>query len=717
MSRGPQNLMIDGLVNRVAQWRHMLVPLGILMLLGVLVVPLSPVILDILLAANIALAAIILLTTVYMKRSLDFSAFPSILLGVTLMRLVLNVASTRLILNADAGSPGEAMMVAGRVIESFGTFVVGSSIVVGLIIFIILVVVQFVVITKGATRMSEVAARFTLDAMPGKQMAIDADLSAGLIDEQEARRRRDAVTEEADFYGAMDGASKFVRGDAIAGIIITVVNIIGGIAIGLFMKKWDFEDTVSVFTTLTIGDGLASQIPAFIIAIAAGLIVARTSETETIGDEVPRQLASQPKALYLVSGFLCVLALTPLPTIPLLVAAIVIGAIGWSVERYAYERQADDVRAEQAGVTEAPPAESSAEELVLVDTLEIEIGYGLVPLVDSGRGGDLLDRIAAVRRQLAVELGIVVPPVRIRDNVQLEANQYKVRLRGALLSGGVVYPELVMAMNSGQAKEPLEGVQGREPAFGLEVTWIHPDTQVRAEMLNYTIVNASSVMATHFTELVRSHAADLVSREEVCRLLDQLKNSAPKLVEETVPALVKPAEVQRVLHNLLRERVPVRDLETILETMGDWISQTRDAGVLTEYVRNALRRGISQQHAVQDEQGDLRIHCVTLDPELEELVSGHIERGPAGATLTMPPARIQEVVACVASTVERLVTRGYHPVVITSPSVRAQLWQILESRIAGVAVLAYNEIEKGIDVESVGLVSLARNEQMPAEVA
>ena len=710
MSQRLQNPMLDNIIERVAEWRHMLVPLGILMLLGVLVLPLSPVILDILLAANIALAAIILLTTVYMKRSLDFSAFPSILLGVTLMRLVLNVASTRLILNADASTPGEAMLVAGRVVESFGTFVVGSSIVVGLIIFIILVVVQFVVITKGATRMSEVAARFTLDAMPGKQMAIDADLSAGLIDEQEARRRRDAVTEEADFFGAMDGASKFVRGDAIAGIIITVVNIIGGIAIGLFMKNWDFEGTVSVFTKLTIGDGLASQIPAFIIAIAAGLIVARTSETETIGDEVPRQLASQPRALYLVSAFLCVLALTPLPTLPLLVAAIVIAMIGWSVKRYARDNEAAEAGSGEAAMDPRPPAEAAVEELVMVDTLEIEIGYGLVPLVDAGRGGDLLDRIAAVRRQLAVELGIVVPPVRIRDNVQLEANQYKVRLRGAFLSGGLVYPELVMAMNSGEATEPLEGVKGREPAFGLDVTWIHPDAQSRAEMLHYTIVNASSVVATHFTELVREHAADLVSREEVCRLIEQLKNTSPKLVEETVPSIVKPAEVQRVLHNLLRERVPVRDLETILETMGDWVSQTRDPGVLTEYVRNSLRRSISQQHARQDEQGALRIHCVTLDPELEELVSGHIERSSAGTTLTMPPARIQQVITSVAGSVEGLLTRGYHPVVITSPTVRAQLWQILESRIPSVAVLAYNEIEKGIDVESVGLVSLKSDE-------
>ena len=368
--------------------------------------------------------------------------------------------------------------------------------------------------------------------------------------------------------------------------------------------------------------------------------------------------------------------------------------------------------------SEPPPStEAKAEDLVAVDVLEIEIGYGLVPLVDTARGGDLLDRIAAVRRQLAVELGVVVPPVRIRDNVQLDANRYQIRLRGALLSGGMVYPDLVMAMNSGDATEPLEGVKGREPAFGLDVTWIHPESQSRAELLHYTIVNASSVLATHFTELVREHASALVSREEVCRLIDQLKTTSPKLVEETVPAVVKPAEVQRVLHNLLRERVPVRDLETILETMGDWAPQSRDPSVLTEYVRNALRRTISQQQAREDESGQLRIYCVTLDPELEELLAGHIERGPVGSTLTMPPATIQSLITSVASTIESLLTRGYHPVVITSPTVRAQLWQILESRIPGVVVLAYNEIEKGIDVESLGLVRMKNEQAVPLGAA
>jgi flagellar biosynthesis protein FlhA len=412
-----------------------------------------------------------------------------------------------------------------------------------------------------------------------------------------------------------------------------------------------------------------------------------------------------------------VLSFTPLPTIPLMVAAVSITAVGWGVQRHQRQQQGHSVQTALSEARSEGPSEASAEDLIAIDVLEIEIGYGLVPLVDASRGGDLLDRIAAVRRQLALEMGVVVPPVRIRDNVQLEANRYQVRLRGGLLAGGTIYPDLVMAMNSGEAREPLEGVAGREPAFGLEVTWIHADGRARAEMLNYTIVDASSVLATHFTELIRAHAADLVSREEVCRLIDQLKRTSPRLVEETVPALVKSAEVQRVLQLLLRERVPVRDLELVLETMGEWAPQSHDPAVLAEYVRNALRRTISQQNAQRDESGQFRIHCVTLDPSLEELLSGHIERGPAGTTLTMAPTMVQRLVAAVASAAEPLVARGYHPVVITSPSVRAQLWQILERRIPGVVVLAYNEIEQTIDVESVGLVQMEMDQEVMPKMA
>ncbi|MHC4990146.1 MAG: FHIPEP family type III secretion protein, partial [Planctomycetota bacterium] len=456
----------------VARHKHLLVPLSFLALLVVLVIPLPTLIMDVLLSANISLAAVILLTTIYMHRPLDFSVFPALLLATTLFRLVLNVATTRLILTADATSADQASAVAGQVIEAFGHFVAGESIIVGVIIFIILVVVQFVVITKGATRMSEVAARFTLDAMPGKQMAIDADLSAGLIDEPEARQRREEIVREADFYGAMDGASKFVRGDAIAGIIITLVNIAGGFAIGAFEKGWSLTESLNVFTRLTIGDGLVSQVPSFIVAIAAGFIVARTSGKETIGDEIPRQLTAQPVALFMISGFLALLAFTPLPSVPLIAAASLIATVAWAIGR---TKRSDAVAAADTAAADAAKATAEpapVEELLTVDTLEIEIGYGLVRLVDTGRGGDLLNRISMIRRQLAVEVGVVVPPVRIRDNMQLDANTYRVKLRNAVIGEGTVYADLLMAMDSGLATGRLEGIAGREPAFGLEALWI-----------------------------------------------------------------------------------------------------------------------------------------------------------------------------------------------------------------------------------------------------
>ena len=530
MTRIPVSNPILDLGVRLSRWKHLLVPVAILFLLAVLVVPLPPVMLDMLIAVNISLAAVILLTTIYMERPLEFSVFPALLLGATLFRLVLNVASTRLILDADAPSPEGAMDVAGNVIEAFGTFVAGSSVIVGLVIFLILVIVQFVVITKGATRMSEVAARFTLDAMPGKQMAIDADLSAGLVDEDTARERRQDVTREADFYGAMDGASKFVRGDAIAALIITGVNIIGGIAIGMFIKGWAFGDTVSVFTKLTIGDGLASQIPAFIIAIAAGLIVARAGEKQTIGDEIPRQLVSQPIALLLVSVFLVGPGLhTTANTAP---SRGRHRPCSHRVRRAFLQASMRKPCRSRLSREESAAAEQHAvpvESLLSMDALEIEIGVGLLQIVDAERGGDLLDRIDLLRRQLAVELGIIVPPVRIRDNMELDSDSYSVKLRGATMAIGTIYPGLLMAMDTTGMAEPIEGVSGKEPAFDLDVTWIDMEQRGRAEQDGYTVVDAPSVLATHLSELIRHHAADLLSREDVGRLLEQLRLTSPKL--------------------------------------------------------------------------------------------------------------------------------------------------------------------------------------------
>ncbi|MEC8320528.1 MAG: flagellar biosynthesis protein FlhA, partial [Planctomycetota bacterium] len=578
--------------------------------------------------------------------------------------------------------------------------------VIGAIIFLILVIVQFLVITKGATRMSEVAARFTLDAMPGKQMAIDADLSAGLLTEDEARARRDEITREADFYGAMDGASKFVRGDAIAGIIITAVNILGGFAIAMLMYDYTAGEALKVFGMLSIGDGLVSQIPAFIVAIAAGLIVSRAGGGANIGMEIPAQLASQPMALFLISGFLGLLSLTPLPTMPLLLAAILILGIGLSMRRIA---RAEEGRreAEARQEAEAERAEPAAPEQYLgVDVLELELGYSLVRLVDGANGGDLLDRIARVRQDLAVELGMVMPPVRIRDNMNIPPEHYRVKIRGAVVDEGEVQPELMMAMDSGLASGQLEGIRRKEPAFGLDAIWIDPGLRHRAESLNYTVVAPTSVMATHLAELVRRHADELLTREEVGNLVEQLKTSAPKLVEEVVPALVKPGELQKVMQSLLREGVPIRDLETILETLGDWIGHTRDTDVLVEYVRNALRRSICTMHAELDESGRPRIHVVTMDPDVEDRINAHIDRGAGGTTVSVPPRLAGDIARAVADAARPLAEAGRATIVVSSPTVRAPLRQILQPHLAGVVVLGYNELVDGFDVQSVGLVQL-----------
>ncbi len=693
----------------IARHRHLIVPLSFLGLVGVLVVPLPPAILDLLICLNIAIGAIVLMTTIYMRRPLDFSVFPALLLGTTLFRLVLNVASTRLILSIETKDPVAASAAAGHVIEAFANFVAGNNAVVGAITFIILVIVQFVVITKGATRMSEVAARFTLDAMPGKQMAIDADLSAGTIDEKEARARRDEISREADFYGAMDGASKFVRGDAIAGIIITIINIVGGFAIAKFQLGWDAADAMKTFMLLTIGDGLVSQLPAFLVAIASGLIVARAGGGKTVGEEIPNQLASQPMALYLIGGFLILLSFTPLPTIPLMSAGILLGVIAYAIQWKARKQKEIAEISARSEAARKPVEQPKVEELLTVDTLELEIGYAVVGLVDASRGGDLLERIAGIRRHLAVELGLVMPSVRIRDNMQLDPNEYRVKIRGAVVASGKVYPELLMAMDSGLAHGKLEGIATKEPAFGLEAIWITRGLREKAENSNWTVVDATSVLATHLSEVVRVHADELLTREEVSNLLAQLKQKTPKLVEELVPGIVKPSDLQKILQALLRERVAIRDLETVIETLAEWIPHTKDHDVLVEYVRNGLRRSICMQFTEVDERGRPRLRCVTMDPALEDVISGYIDRSPSGTTFTIPPQLATRIARAVAESARPLADVGRPIVVLASPSVRAQVRQILEPHIAGVAVLGYNEVVRGTDLESVGLVQLPQS--------
>lgn len=689
---------------RISELRSFIVPVGFVMLLGVLLVPLPPAMLDIFISINISLGVIVLLTTLYMKRPLEFSVFPSLLLATTLLRLVLNIASTRLILTADAASPEEAMGVAGKVISAFGSFVAGDSLFVGVIIFSILLIVQFMVITKGAGRIAEVAARFTLDAMPGKQMAIDAELANGMITEHEARTRREEIGREADFYGAMDGASKFVKGDAIAGIIITAVNILGGFAVGTIDRGWPAGQTAEVFTRLTIGDGLTSQVPSFIISMAAALIVTRSGDKNNLGSELTTQLTAQPVGLVITASFLCLLSFTPLPTVPLLVTGIGIGGLGIGMLRIARKRinQNTEMELEQArpGAPEPPPIE----DLLKVDVLELEVGYGLVPLIDTSQGGDLLERISAVRRQLAVELGLVMPPVRIRDNMQLSPGEYRVKIRGNAVAKGSVEPGQLLAMDSGLVGEKIPGIPTKEPAFGLDAMWIEPQQRSRAETLNYTVVDPTSVLATHITELVKAYADELLTREEVNNLLEGLKEKAGKLVEETVPGVIKTGELQKIMQSLLRERVPIRDMESVLETLADWGTKTKDLDVLVEYVRNGLRRTICAQYATPDEDGNLRLLCVTLDPNLEDQINAYIDRGAQGTSMNMPARIAREIATQISNGLSQVTMHGGLPVVIASPQVRHCVWQIIEPHVPAVAVLGYNEIVPGIDVESLSLI-------------
>ncbi|CAN5863617.1 flagellar biosynthesis protein FlhA [soil metagenome] len=693
----------------IGKHRGLIVPLGFVALVGALLVPLPTFVLDVMICFNIALALMILMTTIYMREALDFSVFPSLLLAVTLLRLTLNVAATRLILTADAATPEAALAAAGDVISAFGHFVAGDSLIVGVIIFLILVLVQFIVITKGAGRISEVAARFTLDAMPGKQMAIDADLNAGNINEAEARKRREKIAQEADFFGAMDGASKFVKGDAIAGLVITAINVVGGIAIGSLQKGWDISQTFKTFTVLTIGDGLTAQIPAFIISIAAALIVTRSGSKQDLGTQMTGQVIAHPRGLFITGAFLLALTVTPLPTLPLVALGgglIVTGFV--MLGRNPLARKRAEAAAPAAPAKVEPP---TPESLLKLDTLELEVGYGLVELIDAGQGGDLLDRIAAIRRQLAAELGFILPPVRIRDNLQLHQHEYRLKIKGNMVAKGITIPRRLLAINSGIATGLIDGDPTREPAFGLEAYWIDAALRVRAETMNYTVVEAPAVLATHLTEVVRSCAADLLTRQEVTELLNQLKTRAPKLVEDTVPGVVKPGDLHRILQGLLRERVAIRDLESILETLADWAPKTKDLDVLVEYARNALRRAICAQYAAPGEEGQLKIVCATLDPALEDEINACIDRGPTATTIKMSAPQAARITGQLLKGLRHVTALGHQPVLLSSPQVRATVRQLIETQMPQAAVLGYNEIVTALDIESVALITTGADAQ------
>lgn len=678
---------MEGVLAAIAARRHLLVPLLLLSLIAVLVIPLPPPLLDLLLAANISVAAVILLTTVHTRGPLDFSVFPALLLITTLARLVLNVASTRLILTADAPTPEAAVGMAGAVIEAFGTFVAGSSIVVGIIIFLILVVVQFVVVTKGATRMSEVAARFTLDAMPGRQMATDADLAAGLIDEAEATVRRDRVMREADFYGAMDGASKFVRGDAIAGLVIIAVNIVGGLAIGILSKGWSPAEAASLFTRLTIGDGLVSQIPAFLIAIAAGLMVARGGDRSPLGVEIPRQLVSHPVPLALVAGFLVVLSLTPLPTAPLLLMALLLGALAWRA-RSAVEDE-DQVAADQrpAVVGDVPPRSA-------LEPLQLELGLGLVRLVDDGHGGTLLERIAALRASVAQDLGFIVPSVRIRDSSAIAPTHYRIKVKGGIVGEGALHPDRRMVVIGETPPADLEGIDEREPAFGLKARWIELGDAEDARRMGLDTVDATSVLLTHLSEVVRRHADELLTREEVSRLVDQLREVAPRLVEEAIGQGVPLPRLHLVLRTLLSEGVAVLDMETILEAAADGAALSGDA--CAEHVRLALRRQICAAVSRDGEPGRQRIAALALPSAVEAAVAGSAVGAVTG----------RAIAGALASAATPLVDEGLPVVVVAAKGARRRIREAVAPFQPEVVVLGRDEIVPEVELQVIGTVKM-----------
>ncbi|MGD0899294.1 MAG: flagellar biosynthesis protein FlhA [Thermoguttaceae bacterium] len=690
--------------SRGARLRDLVLPVAIIASVLVILVPLPAALMDLLLASNIAIAVIILLTTIYVRTPLEFSIFPSLLLATTLFRLVLNVAVTRLVLTR-AGADG--LLAAGGVVKTFGEFVTGGStgtdkIVVGLIIFAIIVVIQFVVITKGATRISEVAARFALDGMPGRQMAIDADLNAGMIDEREAQRRRREITQQADFFGAMDGASKFVRGDAIAAIIITLINIVGGLFIGMIEAGMTLGQAASLFTTLTIGDGLVSQIPAFLISLAAGLLVTRSSTDSDLPAEFLKQLFARPQALTVAAGFLSILIFTSLPRIPLLLIGA--GCLGLASSTVRRENRAWAATEAKKQAEAARPAEPRVEDFLAVDPMEVEIGVGLIRLADSRRGGDLLERIQRVRQNVASEIGIILPKVRIRDNMRLEQNQYRIKIADTVVAEGSVLPAKFLAMESGGTTGRVQGTATREPAFGSPALWIDPAVRDQAEMFGYTVVEAGSVVATHLTETIRRHADEILTRDATKHLVDELKRTSPVVVDELIPGVMKLAEVQQILEMLLREGVPIRQLGAILETLGDYAPRNKEPILLTEYVRHRLARSISTRYR----NAENRLMVVTLDPTLEERIRAGFEHNEHGLFIRMSPQAIEATCRLLAAGVEKLSSANRPPVVLVSPPIRAAVRQMTVPHLPQLVVLSYNEITRDTKIESAAMITDAK---------
>ena len=667
--------------------------LGVIGILLVMMIPLPPFILDILLSFSIALSIIIMLMSMYILKPLDFSAFPSVLLIVTLMRLSLNVASTRLILLHGSEGTGAA----GQVIKAFGTFVVGGNYVVGLIVFAVLVLINFVVITKGSTRVAEVSARFTLDAMPGKQMSIDADLNAGLISDKEARLRRSEIEREANFYGAMDGASKFVRGDAVAGIIIVLVNIIGGLIIGVVQQGMEVTQAAKTYILLTVGDGLVTQVPALIVSTAAGMLVTRTTSTADLGQDVQKQIFTQPRAIATASALLFVFALIPgMPKVSFVLVSALIGVLAYNVF------QRTKVKTEEVEELPAAPVAETEENLTPLDKMGLEVGYGLISLVDVQQGGELLQRIKTLRKQLAAEMGFIIPSVHIRDNLQLKPNRYAVYLKGVEIASGELMMGHYLAITHDDQGGKVMGVKTTEPAFGLPAVWVPEAQKEDAQAKGYVVVDPATVITTHLTEVIKAQADELLGRQEVQALVDNLALHYPKVVEELVPKAVSISILQRVLQRLLRERVSIRDLLAVLETLADYVSITRNVDILTGYVRQALSRTITRQY--QDQEGNVNV--VMLSPNIEDTISQSIQHTELESFVSPDPNMVKKLIGSLQRLIANFEATGLSPVILCSPLVRCHLRKILEKFIPNVVVLAHSEITRDVNIKSFGVVEL-----------
>ncbi|WP_137789652.1 flagellar biosynthesis protein FlhA [Bacillus sp. E(2018)] len=674
--------------------RDMSVLAGVILIIAMLVIPMPTFMLDFLIITNISLALLIILIAMNTTQPLQFSIFPSLLLLVTLFRLGLNVSTTRSIL-----STGDA----GNVVHTFGEFVVGGNILVGIVVFFILIIIQFIVITKGSERVSEVAARFTLDAMPGKQMSIDADLNAGMISDREAKERRETIEREADFYGAMDGASKFVKGDAIAGIIIVLINMLFGIIIGMLQMGLSFGDSAELFTRMTVGDGLVSQIPALIISTATGIIVTRAASEGNLGFDISKQLLAYPIMLFVAGGTIIMLGLfTPINDFFTLTIGGILAIGGYLLLKAEREQKEKEEVVEEDIQTEQLKSPESVVNLLQIDPIEFEFGYSLIPLADTSQGGDLLDRIVMIRRQLALELGMIVPVVRIRDNIQLQPNEYRIKIKGSQVAKGELLLDHYLAMSPGIDDEEVQGIETMEPAFGLPAIWIGEEMKERAEYSGYTVVDPPSVVSTHLTEVIKKHAHELIGRQETKQLVEHLKESYPAIVEEVTPDALTIGEVQKVLSKLLRERISIRNLAVIFETLADFAKMTKDTDLLTEYVRQGLSRQISKSYTNENEP----LHVITLGGSVEKKIADAVQQTEHGNYLSLDPQDSQVIFDSITSELESGRSFDQSVVLLCSPAVRMYVRQLIERYLPDVAVLSYNELEPELEVKSVGVVNI-----------